>query len=37
MPVRGQAKCRTVALLYAIVHNIVRGMKLRAEVAVESG
>jgi len=37
MPVRGRWKCRTVAVLYAIVHNIVRGMKLRAEAAVESG
>jgi transposase len=37
MPVRGRGKCRTVVVLYAIVHNIVRGMKLRAEAAVESG
>lgn len=37
MPVRGQAKCRTVAVLYAIVHNIVRTVKLRAEATVESG
>jgi len=37
MPVRGQPKCRTVAVLYAIVHNIVWGVKLRAKVTVESG
>jgi len=37
MPVRGQAKCRTVAVLYAIAHDIVQGMKLRAKVALESG
>ena len=37
MPVRGQPKCRTVAVLYAIVHNIVRGVKLRAKAAMESG
>ena len=29
MPVRGQPKCRTVAVLYAIVHNIAGGVKLR--------
>ena len=37
MPVRGRPKCRTVAVLYAIVHNMVRGVKRRAEVAMESG
>jgi transposase len=37
MPVRGQPKCRTVAVLYAIVHNMVRGVKLRASAAMESG
>jgi transposase len=37
MPVRGQRKCRTVAVLYAIAHNIVRGVKLRAEAAAASG
>lgn len=37
MPVRGQPQCRTVAVLYAIVHNIVQGVKLRAEGAAESG
>jgi transposase len=30
LPVRGQAKCRTVALLYAITHNLLLGAKLRA-------
>jgi hypothetical protein len=37
MPVRGRPKCRTVAVLYAIVHNIAQGVKLRAEAAGESG
>ena len=37
MPVRGRPKCRTVAVLYAIAHNITRGVKLRAEVTMESG
>jgi transposase len=37
MPVRGQPKCRTVAVLYAIVHNIIWGGKLRAEAAMEGG
>ena len=36
MPVRGQPKCRTVAVLYAIVHNIVQGMQLRAEAAMST-
>ena len=30
MPVRGQVKCRTVAMLYAITHNLLLGGKLRA-------
>jgi transposase len=30
MPVRGQSRCRIVALLYAIAHNIVVGARLRA-------
>jgi transposase len=30
MPVRGLAKCRTVALLYAITHNVLLAPKLRA-------
>jgi transposase len=37
MPVRGQPKCRTVAVMYAVVHNIVRGVKLRAEGTMASG
>ena len=37
MPVRGQPKCRAVAVLYAIVHNIVQGMKLRAEATMNTG
>jgi len=31
MPVRGLAKCRLIGLLYAITHNVLVGMKLRAE------
>jgi transposase len=31
MPVRGVAKCRLIGLLYAITHNVLVGMKLRAE------
>jgi transposase len=30
LPVRGQTKCRIVALLYAITHNLIIGAKLRA-------
>jgi transposase len=37
MPVRGKAKCRTVAVLYAIVQNIVQGTRLRAEAAMSTG
>ena len=33
MPVRGQSRCRIIALLYAIAHNLVVGGRLRAEVA----
>lgn len=33
MPVRGQGRCRIIALLYAIVHNLVVAERLRAEVA----
>jgi transposase len=33
MPVRGLPKCRAVVLWYAIAHNIVRGMQLRAAAA----
>lgn len=32
MPVRGRAKCRTVAVLYAITHNLLQRAKLRAEL-----
>jgi transposase len=31
MPVRGLTKCRTIAVLYAITHNLLQGAKLRAE------
>jgi transposase len=31
MPVRGRTKCRAVAVLYAITHNLILGTKLRAE------
>jgi len=37
MPVRGARKCRTVALLYAITHNILQGVKLRMEAAMAEG
>jgi transposase len=37
MPVRGQPKCRAVAVLYAIAHNIIQGVTLRAEAAMVSG
>ena len=33
MPVRGQPRCRTVALLYAIAHNLVVGERLRSVMA----
>ena len=33
MPVRGQPKCRIVATLHAITHNLLWGAKLRAEAA----
>jgi len=33
MPVRGRTKCRMIAVLYAITHNIVRGVTLRAQAA----
>ena len=36
MPVRGQPKCRTIAVLYAIAHDMVRAAALRAK-AVEMG
>jgi transposase len=34
MPVRGMEKCRGVAALYAVAHNIMQGAKLRAEAAM---
>ncbi len=34
MPVRGKPKCRIVALLYAIAHNLVQATRLRAEAAM---
>lgn len=37
MPVRGQAKCRTVAILYAITHDLLIGEKLRLEAAMATG
>lgn len=37
MPVRGRVKSRTVAVLYAIVQNIVQGARLRAEVPMTTG
>lgn len=37
MPVRGQAKCRAVATLYAITHDLLIGEKLRAQAIAESG
>jgi transposase len=35
MPVRGQAKCRTIAVLYAIAHNVMQGVRLRAQRAAK--
>jgi transposase len=37
MPLRSQSKCRTVAVLYAVAHNLIQGGKLRAEAAMTSG
>jgi transposase len=37
VPLRGQAKCRTVAVLYAITHNLMQGMKLRTEREMATG
>jgi transposase len=34
MPVRGRPKCRIVALLFAITHNVMHGLTLRAKVAM---
>jgi transposase len=36
MPVRGQPRCRIIALLYAIAHNLVVGARLRAEAALKA-
>lgn len=33
MPVRGQPKCRIVAILYAITHNLIQAVNLRAKAA----
>lgn len=33
MPVRGRPRCRVVALLYAITHNLMQTVKLRAEAS----
>lgn len=37
MPLRGRIKCRTVAVLYAITHNLMQALKLRAEAMHMSG
>jgi len=37
MPVRGSPKCRIVALLYAIAHNLMQGVKLRAQGGIMTG
>lgn len=37
MPVRGRSKCRTVAVLYAITHNLMQALRLRAELILMSG
>jgi len=37
MPVRGRPKCRTIALLYAITHDMVRVAALRAKAVAMSG
>lgn len=37
MPVRGQRKCRTVAVMYAATHNLMQALKLRAEAIQMSG
>jgi transposase len=36
MPVRGLAKCQTVALLYAITHNLLQAVTLRARATTAS-
>ena len=37
MPVRGQPKCRNVALLYAITHNLMQAVQLRARMLKTTG
>jgi transposase len=37
MPVRGQSQCRTVAAMYAITHNLMQALKLRAGPILMSG
>jgi transposase len=37
MPVRGKEKCQTVAVLHAITHDLLIGVKLRAEAAATVG
>ena len=37
MPVRGQEKCRIVGVMYAITHNLMQALKLRAEATLMSG
>jgi transposase len=37
MPVRGLAKCRIVATLYAITHNLIHGVTVRAAMAEVTG
>ena len=37
MPVRGRKKCRIVATLYAITHNLIHQGNVRAAAAVSSG
>lgn len=34
MPVRGRPKCRTIALLYAITHNLLQATKLRTKAGI---
>ena len=37
MPVRGLAKCRTVAVLFAVTHNLLQALKLRAQLGAIQG
>lgn len=36
MPVRGKEKCHTVSVLHAITHDLLTGVKLRAEAAIQA-